>query len=102
MAQETIQSIKDAELKAQQTIKDAEAQRASIIKKAREEGAAYKADLTEKANDLAKKAVAQVEETRDAALVKAAVRAEAVIRGFSGNLDSRREQAIEAVISEIA
>ncbi|MBR3242943.1 MAG: hypothetical protein IKF90_09625 [Parasporobacterium sp.] len=102
MAQETIQNIKDAELKAQQTIKDAEAQRIALINKAREDGAAYKKEAADKANGLAKKAVAAVEETRDAAMVKATVRAEAIIKGFSGNLQGKKEKAINAVISEIA
>ena len=102
MAKKTIQSIKDAELKAQQTVKDAEAEKAAILQKARDEGAAYKAELTGRAKDAAKKAVEDVEKTRDAALVKATVRAEAVIGGFQKDIRSKREAAIEAVISEIA
>ena len=102
MAQETIQNIKDAELKEQQTLKDAEAERAALIKKAREDGAAFKEELTGRAKEAAKKAVEAVEGTRDAALVKASVRAEAVIKGFSGNMEGKRDKAIEAVISEIA
>ena len=102
MAKKTIQSIKEAELKAQQTVKDAEAEKAAILKKAREEGAAQKAELTGRAKDAAKKAVEDVEKTRDAALVKATVRAEAVIGGFQKDIQKKREAAIEAVISEIA
>lgn len=102
MAQETIQRIKDAELKAQQVLKDAEAERTALLKKAREEGAAYKAELTGNAKEAAKKAVAAVEETRDAALVKASVKAEAVIKGFSSDVQEKREAAVQAVIAEIA
>lgn len=102
MAQETIQNIKDAELKAGQVIKDAEAEKVALLKQAREDGAAFKAQLTEKANADAKAAVAAVEETRDAALVKATVRAETVIRGFAGDVAGKREAAIAAVIDEIA
>lgn len=102
MAKKTIQSIKEAELKAQQTLKDAEAEKAAILQKAREEAAAYKAELTGRATEAAKKAVEDVEKTRDAALVKATVRAEAVIDGFKKDISGKREAAIEAVISEIA
>ncbi|MBR3644538.1 MAG: hypothetical protein IKN57_13665 [Parasporobacterium sp.] len=102
MAQETIQNIKDAELKAQQVLKDAETEKVALLKKAKEEGAAFKEELTGRANEAAKKAVAAVEETRDAALVKASVRAEAVINGFTGNVQGKRDAAIQAVIDEIA
>lgn len=102
MAKETIQNIKDAELKAQQVMKDADAEKAALLKKAREDGAAYKAELTGRANEAAKKAVAAVEETRDAALEKAEKRAEAVISGFTGDVQGKREAAIQAVIDEIA
>lgn len=102
MAQETIQNIKDAELKAQQVLKDAETEKAAILKKAREDGAAYKAELTGRAGEAAKKAVDEVEQTRDAAMVKAAARAEAVIAGFTGGVQDKRDAAIQAVIDEIA
>ena len=102
MAQETIQNIKEAELKAQQVLKDAEAEKNALLKKAREDGAAYKEELTSRATEAAKKAVAEVEKTRDAVLEKASERAEAVIKGFSADLEGKREDAIAAVISEIA
>ena len=101
MAQETIQNIKDAELKAQQVQKDAEAERTALIKKAREEGAAFKAKVTDNAKAAAMKAVAAVEETKDDVMSKASAEAEAIIRGFSGNVQEKREEAIQTVISEI-
>lgn len=102
MAQETIQSIREAELKAQQVQKDAEAEKAALIKSAREQGAAIKAEVTGNAKEAAKKAVDAVEATRDDVMEKASKKAEAIIKGFSDNVQEKREEAIQAVISEIA
>ena len=40
MAKETIQNIREAELKAKELVKDAEAQKASILEQAKADGAA--------------------------------------------------------------
>ena len=42
MAKETIQNIREAELKAKELVKDAEAQKASILEQAKADGAAIK------------------------------------------------------------
>lgn len=102
MAQEIIRNIKDAELKAQQTVKDAEAEKVSILNKAREDGRKVIDDLAGRANEAAKKAVDEIEQTRDANMVKAEKRAEAVIASFSKNVEEKREEAINLVITEIS
>lgn len=101
MPQETIRNIKNAELKAQQVLREAEAEKTALLKSAREKSAAYKTELTGRANEHAKAAVAAVEATRADALEKAEVRAEAVIAGFKKDITEKREAAIEAVIAEI-
>ena len=45
MAKETIQNIREAELKAKELVKDAEAQKASILEQAKADGAAIKKEI---------------------------------------------------------
>ena len=102
MAKETIQNIKEAELKAKELVKDAEAQKTSIIEKAKEDGAALKKNILNDAQTRAKAAVDEVEKTRDKVLEVAGLRAESVIAQFQEKAKAKRNDAIELVISEIA
>ena len=102
MAKETIQNIREAELKAKELVKDAEAQKVSIIEQAKAEGAAFKKDILNDAQTRAKAAVDEVEKTRDKVLEVAGLRAENVIAQFQEKAKSKRDDAINLVISEIA
>ena len=102
MAKETIQNIREAELKAKELVKDAETRKASILEQAKADAAAAKKEILDAAMSKAKAAVDEVEKTRDGVLEVAGVRAENVIGQFHERAASKREDAINLVISEIA
>ena len=102
MAKETIQNIRGAELKAKELVKDAEAQKTTIIEQATADAAALKKDILTDAQTRAKAAVDEVEKTRNQVLEVAGLRAESVIAQFQEKAKSKREDAINLVISEIA
>ena len=102
MAKETIQNIREAELKAKELVKDAEAQKSTIIEQAKADAAALKKDILADAQTRAKAAVDEVEKTRDKVLEVAGLRAESVIAQFQEKAKSKRKDAINLVISEIA
>lgn len=102
MAKKTIQSIEKAEAKANETIKKAEAEKIVIINKAKADSAAYAEDIISKANKAAAEALAEVEGKRDAELEMAETRAQAVVAQHKGASDSKRKEAVDLVISEIA
>ena len=102
MAKETIQNIREAELKAKELVKDAETKKASILEQAKTDGAAIKKDILDDATARAKAAVDEVEKTREKVLEVAGLRAESVIAQFHEKAQGKREEAINLVISEIA
>ena len=102
MAKETIQNIREAELKAKELVKDAETQKASILEQAKADGAAIKKEILDEAAKRAKAAVDEVEQTREKVLEVAGLRAENVIAQFQEKAKGKREEAINLVISEIA
>ena len=102
MAKETIQNIREAELKAKELVKDAETQKASILEQAKADGAAIKSEILGEAAKHAKAAVDEVEKTREKVLEVAGLRAENVIAQFEEKAKGKREEAINLVISEIA
>ncbi len=102
MAKETIQNIREAELKAKELVKEAEQQKASILEQAKTEGAALKKQILDEAAARAKAAVDEVETTREKVLEGSGLRAESVISQFQEKAKGKREEAINLVISEIA
>ena len=102
MAKETIQNIREAELKAKELVKDAEAQKASILEQAKADGAAIKKEILDEAAKHAKAAVDEVEKTREKVLEVAGILARNVITQLQEKAKCKREEAINLVISEIA
>ncbi len=102
MAKETIQNIREAELKAKELVKDAETQKASILEQAKADGAAIKKEILDEAAKRAKAAVDEVEQTREKVLEVAGLQAENIIAQFREKAKGKREEAINLVISEIA
>ena len=102
MAKETIQNIREAELKAKELVKDAETQKASILEQAKADGAAIKKEILDEAAKRAKAAVDEVEQTREKILEVAGLQAENIIAQFREKAKGKREEAINLVISEIA
>ncbi len=101
MAQEILNSIKDAETKAQQTIVDAQAKSKTIIETAKKEVEEYENDILNKAKAKAKEAVDEAASGKDEAIEAARRRALSVITQNQNNLDEKRNQAIDVVIAEI-
>mgnify|MGYP002625194636 CR=1 FL=1 len=102
MAQETINSIREAEKRSQQILKDAEDQKKSILEKARAESDEFTRDLLEKASAQAKAALEEIESKRETEIETAVKRAEAVIAQHKADVGAKRAEAISLVISEIA
>lgn len=102
MAKETINSIRDAELKAAEVLKKAEADKLGIIEEAKEKGAEFAKDLIGKAEAKAKAELDEVEATREGAISAAAEKAEGIIAEFVSNAEKKRDEAIQMVIDEIA
>lgn len=101
MARETINSIKEAETKAQQIIKDAEAESRAIIEKAREEVKEYENKLVSDARARAKAAVEDASSGEDDAMEAVRRRAVAVIAQQQDGFEEKRAKAIDLIISEI-
>ena len=102
MAKETIKSIRDAELAAQEILKKAESEKNSLIENAKAQGAKFAEEVIGKAKEQAKAELAKVEATRPAALDAAQEKAEGIIKQFMAAAEPKREEAVRLVIDEIA
>ena len=101
MAQDTLNRIKEAELKAKQLVQDAQASGTEIVAAAKEEVLSYKEELIGKARTEAKTQLEKAESGMQQALDAAQTRAEAVIGQFSADLDKKKDQAVKKVIDFI-
>ncbi|MBQ9029953.1 MAG: hypothetical protein IJ106_16390 [Parasporobacterium sp.] len=101
MAQDTLNRIREAELKAKQLVKDAQTSGAEMIAGAREEARNYKEDLIGRSRAAAKQELEQAEAGLDKALADAETRAQAVISQFSQKLETKKEEAVQTVIDHI-
>ncbi len=101
MAQETINSIREAELKAGQCIKDAEEEARRIVENAKAEAQAYEAGLIKEAQAKGQAALDEVMAGREEALEGARRRAMAVMAQHESHVETNRPAAVEFVISEI-
>ena len=102
MAKETIDSIKGAELKAQQILKDAESQKKAILEEAREKAGSYEKQLLAQAKSRAEAAVGQVLAGQDEKIASAVKEAEALKAQHQEGMAAKRAEAIRLVIAEIA
>lgn len=102
MAKETIQSIRDAELKAQEILKKAASEKDGLIEEAKAAGAKFAEDLIGKAKEQAQAELSEVEATRAGALEAAQEKAEGIIAQFKATAAEKRDEAIKLVIDEIA
>ena len=101
MAQETINSIREAELKAAQSIKDAEEEASRIVENAKAEAEAYEAGLIKDAQAKGQAVLNEVMAGREEAMESARRRAMAVIAQHESHVETNRPVAVEFVISEI-
>ena len=102
MAQETIQQIKDIELKARQIVKDAKADSSDIILKAKDDAKAFKDDQIAAAKENAQKLVNAVEAGLDGSMAEAEERAGKVIADLKANFEQKKNDAVKIIIDHIA
>lgn len=101
MAQETINSIREAEARASKIVKDAKVQADAMLEQAYAEGKAYGDKLIEETKKSATESVNQVLEGRNEALDGARRRAMAVLAQHKEGMEARIPEAVDLVISEI-
>ncbi|MCF0141803.1 MAG: hypothetical protein HUJ75_00330 [Parasporobacterium sp.] len=102
MAQQTIDSIRAAELKAREIAQEAEQNKKTLIEKAKKDSAEETLARVNEASAKAKAQVAEVESKLEGELKAAEERANAVISQFEANAAAHRDEAIQLVVSEIA
>lgn len=101
MAKETLNRIRETELKAKQQLQDAKVSGEKLLEDARNEVKKYKEDLLTDVRADAKKALDEILNGQDRAMEAAEVRARAVVDQMSRNLKGKEEEACRLVISHI-
>lgn len=101
MAQETLNRIKETELKAKQIIQDAAEQGNVLLEEARGQAQQYKEDLIRKSREHAASALTEAQSGMDKALEAAQARADAVVSQFGQTLHSKKDAAVKMVVEYI-
>ncbi len=101
MAKETVQAVREAELKAVQLEKDAAINRDTILLKANEEAKELIASKTKEARVKAEQELGKSQQEGEKLLVSAKQRAEKEILLLKEMVKSKEQVAIDLVLSEV-